>query len=324
MGRLQVRPLPRVEVALALSLLNPTPYPREEMLRFLPEAFEVPGLLSATEGEHYPRETLWVRLDGAATTYIAYDCLQMVVRDYRGPKGNLAVLLFDLGTPLLAFGLFSALRSAEAQPVEVGTVGALTEGEVLFVQGRFLVSVVGSEASTGLSLARRVAQRLPPAPSGLPPELNLLPSRHRLPHTERFVLRDVLAMEFLHHGLAASYRIGGREGTLWLCDLGEAGKAREAFQRYGRQLLGVRPWNMPGAERALQGEEALSGPVWAALQGNYLLIVQGFSASAARRLLEEALARLRPQRTLRLRSKVGEPCASRRTGPRMPETSWPG
>src|SRR5207302_9410670 len=121
------------------------PGPRERLLALLPEAGDVPGLSPAAPAEHYTRDNLWVKLDGEAGSYTAYDCLQMGVRDYQaqtpGEKApTIHAHVFDMGTPLLAFGLYGQLRWRQARPVKLGTAAAMTDTEVIFRQGRFSVS----------------------------------------------------------------------------------------------------------------------------------------------------------------------------------------
>lgn len=126
----------------------------------------------------YDRKTIYDYMDGGAEVYLTFDFRNVFVRKYKGPSGDeIALDIYDMGSPEEAFGIFSCDR----QDPEAG-IGQESEygyGLLRFRQGRFFVSVTASGGEKEvekaiLELGKAVAPLLGPA-GPVPDLLKCLP-----------------------------------------------------------------------------------------------------------------------------------------------------
>jgi hypothetical protein len=123
----------------------------------------------------YDRETIFEYMDGGAEVYLAFDFRAAFVRKYKNPSGEeIALDIYDLGSPAEAFGIFSCDR--EDPEAGIGQESEYGFGLLRFRQGRFFVSITaaGDEEKAEkaiLELGKQVAPLLGPA--GPAPDLLL-------------------------------------------------------------------------------------------------------------------------------------------------------
>jgi hypothetical protein len=91
----------------------------------------------------YDRKTLYDYMDGGAEVYLAYDFREVFVRKYADPGGNeLALDIYDMGSPAEAFGMFSFDR--QDPDAGIGQGSEYGPGLLRFWRGRYFVSVTVS------------------------------------------------------------------------------------------------------------------------------------------------------------------------------------
>jgi Family of unknown function (DUF6599) len=139
---------------------------------------KIGAFLAEGEDKVYDRKSLFDYMDGGAEVYLAFDFREVWKRRYAGPGGReLALDIFDMGTPGEAFGVFSCDRQDPG--VGIGQDSEYGFGLLRFWQGRYFVSVTASaeDEETGktvLKLGQEVVKHLGP-PGDLPELVNLLP-----------------------------------------------------------------------------------------------------------------------------------------------------
>jgi len=90
---------------------------------------------------YYDRKTLFQHIDGGAELYLAYRFKGAIVRRYlKGKEMEIALDIYDMGTPDDAFGVFSVERLGE--DVGIGQGSDYIEGLLRFWKGRFFVSIL--------------------------------------------------------------------------------------------------------------------------------------------------------------------------------------
>ena len=92
----------------------------------------------------YNPDTLFEYIDGAAEAYLGYDFQQLLVSNYdkEGTESSVTIEIYDMGSPLNAFGIFSSERYPEIPEVPFGLAGYL-EGEVLnFISGPYYIKLL--------------------------------------------------------------------------------------------------------------------------------------------------------------------------------------
>jgi len=162
-------------------------------------------------------DNLYAYIDGAAESYLSYDFREVLVVQLKreGSDATLTVEIYDMNGPVNAFGIYSAERYPENQPVEVGDLGYL-EGETLnFLAGRYYVKLLsfglGEGAGPALKeYALKIAAAIP-GKGSLPVVLKAFPAEGLIARSEKYIKKNFLGYEFLHDGYIAAYKTDGQE-----------------------------------------------------------------------------------------------------------------
>jgi hypothetical protein len=162
-------------------------------------------------------ESLYAYIDGAAESYLSYDFRELLVVQLRkdGTEATMTVEIYDMGEAANAFGIYSAERYPENQPVQVGEL-AYVEGEALnFLAGRYYVKLLSFGLKEGSApalteYALKIAAAVP-GKSALPVFLKAFPAEGLVAQSEKYVKKNFLGYEFLHDGYIATYKADGRE-----------------------------------------------------------------------------------------------------------------
>jgi hypothetical protein len=201
---------------------------------------------SIAEGPgQYDPNTLYEYLNGGAERYQALGFRRLVhLRYQRGgdPMESVALDIYDMGSELGAFGIYSAgrPRGVEVRPwgaegYRSGTIAAAYRGNV-YVHGEAdddrpeLLAMLEDLMATVADSAR--------GPASPPAVLASLPATGRVPGSERYVAADLLGHSFLGGGVLAEYEIGGARGELFFGDLDDDGRAGRAFGLLRAELEG--------------------------------------------------------------------------------------
>jgi hypothetical protein len=213
---------------------------RSDLARLLPPSSELHGwTVSQGPIEHSP-ETLFEYLNGGAERYLSHGFRQLLhVRYQRGaePLACVTLDIYDMGSELGAFGIYSAARSAatEIRPwgadgYRIGTIAATWRGTV-YVHGE-----ADDDRPELIAMLERLmagAGERAPGEAAPPSVLAALPPRDRVKRSERFVPADLLGHSFLPGGVLAIYEVEGKKAELYLSDLAgktAAGKALAALR----------------------------------------------------------------------------------------------
>ncbi len=208
--------------------------PAPELKSLLPQ---MPDWQLAEAAQSFFPETLFERIDGAAESYLAYDFQELLAADFerRGGEATLTAEIYDMGTGLNAFGIYSAERFPENRPVDIGLLGYI-EGEALnFIAGRYYVKLLGfglgSQASAVLmDFGRKIAA--PVRNLGAVPEVfALFPPESIVPRSEKYIGQNFLGFEFLGRGFQVSYRFGQQEFEAFVAAFDDETQAKAALQR---------------------------------------------------------------------------------------------
>jgi len=210
-----------VLVGLAVAFCLMPPGVQAQARAGSPELAALVPRLDAWPPTEAPRsffpESLFEYIDGAAESYLSYDFRELIVVDLqkKGGEATLTLEIYDMGTPLNAFGIFGAERYPENEGVQVGELGYL-EGEALnFLSGRFYVKLLGfglgdGTASTLGDIAAKVAAAVK-SKTGLPALVLAFPKANLVARSEKYIKQNFMGYEFLRHGFAATYRSDGKD-----------------------------------------------------------------------------------------------------------------
>jgi hypothetical protein len=250
-------------------------------------------------------DTLYEYLDGGAPRYLDYGLREAVhVRYALGadPQAGVTLDVYDMGSALGAFGIYSCARPPGVAPRPWGAEGYRSETVAAAWKGQVYVHVQADDERPALAgmaerLVARVTERAP-GETAAPAILRPLPPEGRVPRSERYVARDLLGHAFLPGGVLATYALDGREAELYFSELKDASAAAAATGRlrahHSQRGTIVREFHGVGA-----GGFEYEDPTWGSgivvAAGRFVAGIQGdLPGEARRRLLNSLVAGLVP------------------------------
>jgi hypothetical protein len=177
----------------------------------------VDGWTRAGDVAIYDADNLWEYINGAAELFIEYDVQTCMTADLSAGDLVVTVELYDMGTPLNAFGVFKrehpsrgisipgAAEAAVSPPYQALLLKGSTYAKVNAVEGELSVP-------TGRALLEALARALP-GQTGHPSELELLPQNGIVAGSEGYKRRGYLGLTELNDCLYANYV--GADGQPW-------------------------------------------------------------------------------------------------------------
>ena len=158
----------------------------------------------------YGRESLWEYINGAAELFLTYRFQELVVADCERGDDMLSVCVYDMGTPLDAFGVFEAEKPKSGEVLAgIGSAAVLQAPyRGLMIKDRFYVKLEvggGDLSAADLRNALSDVAAALPGETGLPPELAALPEAGRLVGSVAYAGSDFLGFKDLRGCLYADY-----------------------------------------------------------------------------------------------------------------------
>jgi hypothetical protein len=228
-----------------------------------PESGFVEGWRMNEKPAFYYRDTLFKRVDGEAELYFPYGfvCLASAFYAY-GPneQTSMYIDIFQMGSRLDAFGIYSNYRSPSAKFIPVGTEGFTTAGQLLFYKDRFFIRIdsFGDESKTAIAMkaaAGRLAGMLGESPNTTgclhcsteetkkgcatdntaPSEIALLCSSKLIDKTQRYLPSGILGSSLLSPALEAKYKTAEGQISGFVVLFPSSREAHDTFEKY-RQL----------------------------------------------------------------------------------------
>ncbi len=163
----------------------------------------------------YDADNLWEYINGAAELFVEFGVQTCRTADLVGGDVTVTVDLYDMGTPLNAFGVFEREKPGESLAIPGATAGVVSAPyQALLLKGGTYVKVNTFEGelteASGLQLLEALAAALP-GETDVPPELALLPADGKVAGTEGYKPLAFLGQTELAGCLYAEYSRGGEE-----------------------------------------------------------------------------------------------------------------
>ncbi len=198
---------------------------------------------AAPEGiKTYTPENLFNYIDGEADLYMPYGFKEARVAAYERaaePSMRINADVYQMGSALDAFGVYSNYRSSTQQPVAVGAEGFASEQQLMFYQGEYFVRLYAATADASAQdalqqCAKAISMRLPKA--ARPPELDMLQVDGVTPGTERYLAKSVLGYAFFPRGMTADARVGEADARVFVVLYADAAAAKAGLDAYRAYL----------------------------------------------------------------------------------------
>ncbi len=157
--------------------------------------------------ETYTPDNLHEYINGEAELYKKYDMVGMATASYRhknNPNLTFTVDIYDMGTALNAFGIYSYYRRPDMTFADIGEQAIISEVSVRFWKGQYFVNMVGGAVDT--SIAKALPQWAATIADGItalphPEELSLLDFENQIPNSLTYkrdgLLSNILIADFI-------------------------------------------------------------------------------------------------------------------------------
>jgi len=250
------------------------------------------------EPEIYDPATLFEYINGEAEIYIAYDFIEMATGVHMHNDDILASVTFDIydmGTPLNAFGIYSSFRRPGLEFDAIGTEAIVSDQNIRFWKGRFYVQVIAGGTEEVLTRAmqahaRALAGNIADAP--LPGELAWLPAENRAARTLRYISTGFMGQEVFDGTLEAHYSLPGGECRAFVIGKQSDTEATAALAAFRESL--ERQGQITGGAGAMADridtDTEYYGRLAVRTAGRFVYGVAGFTDSSEADYLLQAIA----------------------------------
>ncbi len=201
------------------------------------------GWTRSGEAEFCDKYTLFNLVDGEAEAYFPYGFQGVVSARYTkgGDKAKEAgVELYEMGSLLDAYGIYSTMRETESKQVDVGTEGFGGTTQVMFYVDKYFVKArVYSAAAAGelLSFAKAVAGELP-ADKKKPAQLALVAIPNLMPRSDQYVGQSVLGYACWPKGMIAQIKTKETPTRVFVVMTDSSSDAEAALNKYVQEIAG--------------------------------------------------------------------------------------
>jgi hypothetical protein len=211
---------------------------RESLEKLLPSAGFSRGWALDGKVTTYTKETLYTYINGEAELYMPYGFSTLISALYtkQGDSGAALVAdIFQMGSMIDAFGIYSYYRGPETEKVKTGSDGFIDESQLMFYKDRYFVRLSASgdnpERDVFMSCAEAIATKIP-GKSGPPEELALLKVPGLVPGSEKYTAQSVLGYAFFKKGLTADGSLSGKPVKAFVILDKSARDATNTFNKY--------------------------------------------------------------------------------------------
>jgi hypothetical protein len=164
-----------------------------------------------TPVETYQPGNLWELINGAADAFVSYGLVEMRAMECSQGDFRFSVHVYDMGTPLNAFGIYRTENPPLGDSKKLGAETQFSDYLAVMLTGRYYVKVESIKGKADEANTRSLLQELHEnleVKTEWPLELTRLPEKGRLEQSEFFVKTDFLGLSQLKDCLFARYREG--------------------------------------------------------------------------------------------------------------------
>ena len=176
---------------------------------------ELEGWTRTGEVLTFDADNLWEYINGAAELFLEYDVQTCRTADLSSGDLTVTVDLYDMGTPLNAFGIFVRERPAAGAPLPDATEAVVSPPyQALLLKDAMYVKLNAIEGELSETAGRELLEALAatlPGQTAYPAQLELLPQNGKVAGSEGYKREGFLGLTELTHCLYAEYSDEGDE-----------------------------------------------------------------------------------------------------------------
>jgi len=207
----------------------------KQLEKLLPD---VSGWEMVEDPQFYLPESLFEYINGAAEIYISYDFQKLAVAQYESEtdNSNISLEIYDMGSPVTAFGIYSAERFPDNQFSDIGTQGYMEEGTLNFLAGSYYIKMLCFDCGENWNeYLKNFAQTIETnigADAGFPAPVQAFPEENLIADSQKFILQNFMGYSYLHDGYQADYDVDGAEFTAFIIQGENDLDAEQMLERY--------------------------------------------------------------------------------------------
>ncbi len=180
-------------------------------------------------------DNLWEYNNGAAEAFLAYGFQGLSYADLKAGELVVTVEIYDMGSPINAYGIYTTERSSDAQRMDIGAEAALAlPYQCLLLKDRHYVKLNLYQGELNREKASALLEALVaalPGKDGWPAELGLLPEKGQVPGSVGYTREAYLGMSVLTNSVHAEYEGGEKPFQRFTILAGSADQRRAAWDR---------------------------------------------------------------------------------------------
>ncbi len=277
--------------------------PDSAYLALLPEDNSVPGWARGDDYRFLDPGSLNEYTGAASEIFPTFGYQRSINAEYTNPQESSRALvdIYYMETARNAFGIYMWELNPEADFKRIGVEGYVDKTALSFWSGPYYVKITVFQDSDHLrqemvKLAESCSRKLG-VPSTEPAEIGFFPRENQVPHSIRYIPKNVLGQKHLMEGFEARYRKEGIEGRVVIASMGNSKAAANAISQYQRFIKkeGKILLSLPSlADGGFSGRDKAHGFVVAVRNGSRVIVaLGGASAEILLSLVNATLANLK-------------------------------
>jgi hypothetical protein len=158
----------------------------------------------------HQKDDLWQYIDGGAELFLSYGFQMLRFRDFSKGTMEMTVEIYDMATPLNAFGIYTAERGDEVKPLPIGTEAVVVPPDYCqLLRNRYYVKIKmhqgALDTQSGQAILGSVNAFLTGS-SNYPKELKFLPVKDKITGSVKYVAKGYKGLGDLNRIIFADYR----------------------------------------------------------------------------------------------------------------------
>ncbi|MBI2424558.1 MAG: hypothetical protein HYV27_17130 [Candidatus Hydrogenedentes bacterium] len=258
-----------------------------------------PGFTQTGPIARYTTANLYDKINGRSELYNSYDVVGLAFVSFAlegAPEKFIDIFLYDLRTPLGAFGAYSVERWSDSKPLELGQGGYRTDKDHFFWTAEYYANIFGVDDSAAVQeacvyLGKKLAGRLPKSEE-IPWGMKLFAPEGLSTESIQYFSIDGLSLDFMVRTFSARYTQGGEEYQVFVSQSDDDKAAQAVRDQFAGYL---KSYGSDVTERSVEGTQVICGDTGGGyhdgvfVQGRY---VAGFSALKDLALVDTIVKRL--------------------------------
>ena len=209
-----------------------------QLLGLLPKQGELSNWQKVSEPRFFGPDNLYDYIDGAADHYLLYGFRKVITVEYLMVSDSCSVTLeiYNMKSPLHAFGIYASERSPKVQPLSVGVQGYIVANVLVFYKGLYYIKITTFTSSKDLSaplmeMGKSIDDKIP----GEFKETEMFgffPEENRIRNSERFIPADFLGQSYLKNAYLCDYSSGRETYQIFLIPLDSDTTGQSILKKY--------------------------------------------------------------------------------------------